>query len=90
MRMSSRISLIAGLLVAASAAHAQAPVAKSAAPALDDATIFRKDNNLIHFAKSRKAMSDANDRFVFLETFDGGLNFHFGVRVERGSGFVEN
>jgi putative membrane protein len=39
MRISSRFSLIAGLLVAASAVHAQAQAGKSAAPALDDATI---------------------------------------------------
>jgi putative membrane protein len=39
MRMSSRFSLIAALLVAASAAHAQASRSATAAPALDDATI---------------------------------------------------
>ena len=39
MRTSNRFALIAGLLAAASAAHAQAKTAPTAAPALDDATI---------------------------------------------------
>jgi putative membrane protein len=40
MRISTRLSLVAGLLVAASAAHAQSQAGKAAtAPALDDPTI---------------------------------------------------
>ena len=39
MRIATRFSLIAAVLVAASAAHAQAAKAPTAAPALDDATI---------------------------------------------------